>query len=511
MMSRLSKNIIYNVTGTVLLTILGFVAVKYIFGRLGEDAIGIIFFTSMIYSVISPALDMGICSTTTREVSAHYHSEPDYVHCLIRTGSLFYWGAYVLLGVAIYFLAPILVEKWINLKTMDNATAIYVLRVLGIVSFVTLPRSFYASLFRGLQRMEFNNIISVTITGLRQFGTIFILVHGGNLFHVVYWYSVCCILEIIAYLSILVRFFPIQAFIPGYYFNVVKRNMNFASKLILITFNVTLYKYADKVIISKLMSIGLLGYYGFAQKSVSIGTMMSNAIRSAAYPSFSALFGKGDRKSLMKQYRKLQDLVCFGNTLVLAVVPFAVLPLFSYVFNEEIAKLLLLPITLLSLGSYMHNTLRMPFTFSISVGRPDISAKAGFYALFIVLPLAVILIYYFGLIGAPLAIISRSACLYAYAIPRICSECLKIPVKEWYWHIFKNFTLVSLIYGMALYALSVINDYSIISLAIAYVCATIVFLICTYTIIGAELKETVFSYIKVFKTKLLRWPILTKT
>jgi O-antigen/teichoic acid export membrane protein len=126
----------------------------------------------MVNSLLRAALEMGICSTTVREVSAHFNSEPDYVHDLIRTGSLFYWGAYALLAVAIYFLAPILVEKWINLKTMDTATAIYVLRFLGIASLVALPQSFYTSLFSGLQRMEFNNIIDVIAGCLRQFGTI---------------------------------------------------------------------------------------------------------------------------------------------------------------------------------------------------------------------------------------------------------------------------------------------------------------------------------------------------
>ena len=162
-MSRLSKNIIYNLFGQGLLLVLGFVAVRYIFRQLGEDALGIIYFTAMMNAVLCAVLEMGICSTTVREVSGHFESDPNYIQELIRTFSLFYWGAYVLLGLAIYFLAPVLVEKWINLKTMDSATAIYVLRILGIASLVALPKSFYVSLLRGLQRMEFNNFIDVIL------------------------------------------------------------------------------------------------------------------------------------------------------------------------------------------------------------------------------------------------------------------------------------------------------------------------------------------------------------
>ena len=164
-MSRVTKNIIYNLIGQGLLLVLGFVAIKYIFRQLGEDALGIIYFTVMTNTVLCAVLEMGICSTTVREVSGYFRSEPEYIHDLIRTASLFYWGAYVLVGLAIYFLAPLLVEKWINLKTMDAATAISVLRILGIASLVALPKSFYVSLFRGLQRMEFNNFIDVATNG----------------------------------------------------------------------------------------------------------------------------------------------------------------------------------------------------------------------------------------------------------------------------------------------------------------------------------------------------------
>ena len=45
LMSRLSKNIVYNALGQVLLLVLSFVAVKYVFRRLGADALGIIYFT----------------------------------------------------------------------------------------------------------------------------------------------------------------------------------------------------------------------------------------------------------------------------------------------------------------------------------------------------------------------------------------------------------------------------------------------------------------------------------
>ena len=159
----------------------------------------------------------------------------------------------------------------------------------------------------------------------------------------------------------------------------------------------------------------------------------------------------------------------------------------------------------------MISSLQIPFIFSIAVGRPGIKAKSDIYALFLILPLTILLVYLFGLTGAALSIVCRALFSYAYAIPRICSECLNIPVKEFYWHVLKIFILIGFSYGLAWFALSIINNYSIISLAIAYICATITFLICSYTLIGDELKGTVFSYPKALKIKLVELAYMYET
>ena len=513
-MSRLSKNIIYNFFGQGLLLVLGFVAVKYIFKQLGEDALGIIYFSAMMNAVLCAVLEMGICSTTVREVSVHFKSEPEYIKNLIRTFSLFYWSAYALLMIGIFFLAPVIVERWINLKTMDSATAIYVLRILGIASLVALPKSFYTSLLRGLQQMEFNNFIDVVTSGLQQFGTILILALGGNLVHVVYWFTTCYGLGIVTYLIVSAHFFSLRAIVPGYSSPVVKRNLGFASRMMSISIIATIHTQADKVIISKLLPISTVGYYGVAYSNVSKGTLLTGAISQAAFPSFSALFNAGDRDALMTQYRKLQDLLCCGIVPILAAIPFALLPLFSYILNEETARVLLLPTTLICVGFYMNGTLNIPYVFTLAVGRPGIVARMNFYALFVVLPVTALSIYFFGLTGAGLSWVFYHIFAYLYGVPRICSECLKIPVWNWYLHILKIFVLIGVTYGVAWFIPGTIGNHSILALTTAYIGGSIVFLTGSYFVIGKELRGTLFSYLKLFKTKILgitKWIIHTQS
>jgi O-antigen/teichoic acid export membrane protein len=491
--SRLSKNIIYNLLGQGLILVLGFVAVRYIFRQLGEDALGIIYFTAIMNAILCAVLEMGICSTTVREVSGHFGSNPGYITDVIRTFSLVYWVLYALLGVVIFFLAPFLVTNWISLKDMDSTTAIHALRVLGIASLLALPKSFYVSLFRGLQRMEFNNVIDVVTSGLQQFGTILILALRGNVFHVVYWFAGCYGLRVLAYLFLSARFFSLWALVPGCSLDVIKKNLSFVSRMMFVSIISTIHTNFDKLIISRLLPIGVVGYYGIAYGTASKGMLLAGAVSQAAFPSFSALFRTGDHDSLLSQYWKLHEFLCLAMVPMLASIPFVLLPLFSYVLNEEAARRLLVPTILLCVGFYMNGTLNVPHVFSLAVGKPGIAARSNFYALFVVLPVTVVLIYFFGLVGAGLSWVFYHFFCYSYGVPRMCRECLKIPVWRWYSHVFRIFAVVGLTYGMAGFILRTTGSTSITLLGLAYSVASIAFLICCYFIMGQELQGALFG------------------
>jgi len=150
------------------------------------------------------------------------------------------------------------------------------------------------------------------------------------------------------------------------------------------------------LIISKLLPITAVGYYGVAYSTASKGALLTGAISQAAFPSLSSLSKAGNRAGLISQYRKLQDLLCYGIVPIFAIIPFAALPLFSYIFNIHTAQLLLLPTILLCIGFYMNGTLTIPYVFSLAIGEPGIAVRLNFYALFVVLPVTAYLIYFSG-------------------------------------------------------------------------------------------------------------------
>ena len=489
-MSRLSKNILYNLFGQGLLIVLSFVAVKFIFKQLGQDALGIIYFTLTLNALLTAILALGINETTVREVAAFHEDDPTYIKHLLQTASFFYWGLYVLTAVGLYASAPWLVTKWINLDTLSPSTATLVLRVLGIASLLALPRSFYMSILRGIQRMEFTNLIDVGTSTLQQFGAIGILLLGGGLIQVTHWMAGCYLLGLIVYLAVCAHFFGFKVFVPRISTSVIDRNAGYTFRLAGITVLSMIHVQSDKAIVSKLLPLGVFGYYGMAYSAVSRGMLVPTSVSQAVFPSFSALYKQGDRNGLMCQYRKLQDLLCYAVIPMFAAIPFAARPLFTFVLNAEAARMLLWPVTFLSIGFCMNGTLSIPYVFSLAVGKPEIAARTNFYALFAVLPVTVLLVYEFGIAGAGFSWVFYHLFLYACMMPRTCSECLGMTVWKWYLHVFKVFGLAGLTYGGAWAIMTSLTSFSIPSLALGYAIASIAFVAAAYRLIGDELRDT---------------------
>ena len=488
-MSRLTKNIIFNLTGQVLLVGLGFFATRDVFRQLGDDALGLLFFAIATNAVLTTVIDLGVSATVVREVARHLDTDREYLVRLMRTCTLFYWCSYALLAMLVWSAAPWLVSRWLTLKTLDAVVAARVLRILALGLLLMLPRSLYSNLVRGVERMEFNNLIDVVTTALQQAGIILIVIRGRGLVEISYWYLACYLLSIVAYVAIATRFLPGRAFLPGYSRNVVRQNVSFTSHVAAYTVLAAVQMESDKAVMSKLLPIGLLGFYGVAQTMVARVTRITSAVTLAAFPSLSALFHGRDQSGLMREYRRLQDLVCYGLVPVFAAVVFAARPLFRFLLDAHAAHILLLPTALLCPGWYMNATLNIPAILAVAVGRPDIGARQNFYALFVVLPITVGLIWKWQLVGAGLSFVFYHVFAYSYGARRIASECLGMAPRDWYLHVLQILALVSITYGAAWSVLSLAGLNSIASFAVAYILASTGYLYAAYLAVGQELRE----------------------
>lgn len=488
-MSRLARNIFYNLSGQLTLLVLAIVSAKYIAGHLGKDVLGIIYFSVMMNALIAAFLQAGVSATTVKEIAAH-ENDIGYVTRIVRSGAFFYWIAYAIVAVAIVVFTPWFVHHWITLETLSPDVAIRVLRILGASTVLLVPMAFYVSVFRGLQRVGIPNVIEVVVTALQQGGTIAIIAVSQDVILVAWWMAASYALRLALCMWITAKAFGWRALVPQLDGDVVRRNRSFILHMTAVSVLATIHMQADKFVITTLLPVGGIGVYGLLYSTVSRGGVVTSAIAQGAFPTLSELVVGGDRERLLQKYDRLQNLLAFGLAPLYAAITFATLPLFSVVLDPVTAGELVLPAGLLALGFYMNGLLNMPYYFSLASNRPDITVRLNFLALFTTLPVTVLLTWQLGFTGAAASWVWYQLFAYAYVVPRICRECIGRPPAAWFLHTGRVLAMVSGTYGAAGLVVWIARP-AVLGTAVAYAAATVVFAAVSWSAIGDDSRSAV--------------------
>jgi O-antigen/teichoic acid export membrane protein len=493
-MSRVPRNIVFNLIGQFLIVLLGFWGIRVVYRRLGDEALGILYFALAMNSLLTPLVDLGISSTVVREVARSLRGDAEYVVRLARTTAAFYWGGYAFLSAAVWVAAPWLVTRWIHLKTMVPAEAILSLRLLALAMLLMLPRSLYSNLLRGVERMEFNNAIDVSMSALRHGGTIVVVLMRGGLVGIAYFYLACFALNVVLYALAAARFFPWRAFLPRAFADVIRQNAVFASRMGAYTLLGAVQMESDKAIVSGLVPVGMLGFYGVAQTTVARANQIPGAVMSAALPRLSAIFHDDDHQGFVREYSRLQDLVCYSMVPVSAAVVFGARPLFTYLLDAHAAQVVFVPIVLLCLGFFMNGSLYMPSAVALAAGRPDIGARQNFYALLTITPITILLIWKWKLVGAGLSVVVYHLFAYGYAARRIAAECLGFAPGEWHLRVLKVVAAAAISYGAVWAVLMRGGREALASMMVAYLLASALYATIAFRAVGPEMRQGLLGW-----------------
>jgi O-antigen/teichoic acid export membrane protein len=487
-MSTLRRNILYNVAGQGLLMLLGLVAVRLVFRQLGADAFGIILFAQSMGLVLASVLELGISSTTVREVAAHVRDDNRYVGDLIRTATSLYWGAYLLVVVAALLSAVWLARHWLTLQSVEAGDAARLMQILALGVLLVLPRSLYGSLFRGLQRMKVTNVVEVGALTFQLLGTIAILALHGDAVAVAWCLTAGYAASVVAYLVLAQRAgIPTWALVPGYQPAIVRKNLRFALHMMSISALGTVHGQMDKLLVSKLMPVGALATYGFAATMVAGILRLVSSIVQAAFPAFSELARQHDDAALLRRYHRVHALIIFGAAPLFAGVVFGAGPILRYVFNDGVAQALMLPTVLLCVGSYMNASVSTLYVVSLAIGRPDIAARQNALALFVIPPVAALSVWRFGLAGAGASWVFYHLFAYAYGVPRMCRECLGLSPRVWMVGVARIMAVTAIVYGPT-YWLAFALGGSLAALAIGFVLASLGYLGAGYLLLRREFR-----------------------
>lgn len=435
-MSILKKNIAANFAGSIWQSVMALAFIPLYIKFIGIESWGLIGIFATLQAIFG-LLDMGISSTLNREMarlSVIPHKKQE-MRNLVRTLEVIYWILAIFIGVTVVLLSPIIANHWIKAGHLSPKIIEQALLLMGFIIALQMPVGFYSGGLMGLQQQVLLNTINVCINTLRGAGSVLILWLVSPTINAFFLCQIIFSIINVLFLSIFLwRRLPQAENKAIYQRHLLKGIWKFAAGMSGISFLSVILTQMDKIILSKMLSLEMFGYYMLANIiAMSLGRLFTPLFFSI-YPIFTQLASINNQDELKKLYHKSCQ---FMSVLILPVA--TIIALFSYEVillwsqNPLTAEKTYRLLRIMVCGSALNGLMNFPYALQLAFGWTSLSVFKNIIAVIILVPLLIYMTTRYGATGAA----------YVWLILNIAYVVLEIPlmhgrllVKEkWRWYL----------------------------------------------------------------------------
>lgn len=442
--SSLKINIVSNFVSNGWIATIGLVFIPIYLRYIGSEGYGLIgIFTSL--QVVLFLLDSGLSTTLNKELArlSVLPSTEFKMRNLVRTLGGVYWLISFLAGLVAILLSPVLAKYWVIPKDLTIETITNAFLLLSFSIIFQLPTGFYSGGLIGLNKQVTLNIIKVIFATIKSFGAILVLANFSNsIISFFIWNLLITIMQTFTLKCFLWRYLPKSSIQPIFDLNELKSVRGFAFGIAGISITSILLTQIDKIILSKILSLELFGYYAISCSVALTLYQLLTPLTQSFFPKFTNLISLNKIDELIDSYHqacKLISIVILPATFIL--VFFSKELIFIWTNNIITTNNTWLITSIYAFGTGMNCLMNMPYLLTLSYNW----TKLGFYQnlvfLILMIPLNIYLSLEFSALGGALtwAILN---CLYFIVTPIIIhKKFLKGELIKWYW----NDTLMPLI------------------------------------------------------------------
>lgn len=433
----LKKNITANFVGTIWQSLMGLIFVPLYIKFIGIESYGLIgIFTTL--QVVFGLLDVGLGSTLTRELarlSALKEKEHE-MRDLVRTLEVIYWMIAIAIGIGLVVISPLIAHEWVQPGKLSADIIEKLFLLIGIITVFQMPIGFYSGGLMGLQKQVQLNIYNAVFNTLRGAGAVMILwMISPTLQAFLIWQLCINIVTAVVYGLVLWRNLPRTDSKPVFQTELLKGIWKFSAGMSGISVLVVILTQLDKIILSKLLSLEMFGYYSLASLvAMSLGRLFTPVFFSI-YPRFTQLASAHDTAGLRMIYHKSCQFIA------MLVLPAAIiLSLFSYEIillwtqNPVTAENTYRIVTIMVCGTALNGLMNPSYALQLAHGWTSLSVIKNIIAVIILTPLIIVLTTHYGAVGAASAWLSLNIAYVLFEIPVMHAKLLTTEQWRWYWN-----------------------------------------------------------------------------
>lgn len=382
---------------------MSFLFVPFYINFMGAESFGLVGLYATIQGMFS-LLDLGLRTTLNREIAGMSTDlqNAQKMRNLVRTLGIIYWGIGIFIGLIIYFLSPIIADKWLNPEKLSADAVQQTIKIMAAVIILQWPYVFYSGGLIGLQRQVLLNVLNIIFSTLRGAGVLLILWKvSATVQSYFYWQIFISGLQTIAVAYFLWKYLPSAKKAAVFQFDLLKNLWRFAAGISGITFFGLILSQIDKIILSKLLSLENFGYYTFASAIAMSLSRLFSPIFSAVYPRFTQLVILGEDKRLRQLYHsscQLMSLVVLPISGVL--IMFSKEILLFWTQNSVVSENVYLIVSILLIGYSLNGLMNVPYALQLAYSWTRLAFYINMGSVVVIVPLIYFLAINYGSIGA---------------------------------------------------------------------------------------------------------------
>lgn len=391
MASRVLLDVGSGLVGKLIIAALGFVLSPYFFRWLGPEAYGLVGFYNALLGLLM-LLDLGFATVVGREVAGRAGQrdarEQQELRDLFATFSGLYWGVGAVLGALCWVLAPVMVERWLNLEKIPLDVAVQAVRVMALSVVLAWPQSVYTAFLQNLGRQVLLNSVSLLSSLMRSLLGLALMLWITRDVRVYFGLQL-----LLAALTVAMMYAGCRGLIQGeggrgvFRRDLLSGHGSFALSSAVITLSSTVLNQLDRLAVAKLLPLGVVGFYALATTLGMTMYYFSTPIYSAYAPRLAQRVAEGDEAGLREQYHGATQLAA-----VLLGSPCAVLCVFSgdlllvWTKNPQVPEVIGGAVPLLVAATAIHGVMHIPYALMVAHKWTGLSAWINAVSLLVMIP-----------------------------------------------------------------------------------------------------------------------------
>lgn len=405
-MSLVKKNLVANFAGSGWTALISVVLIPVYIKFLGIEAWGLIgIFASL--QAICALLDLGLSTTLNREMArlAVREDKAQEMRDLLRTLELISWAVAAVIGVSIFALAPLIANHWVQASQLSPETIKHAIRIMGLAISLQWPFGLYSGGLLGLQRQVLLSAINVGIATLRGAGAVLVLWKISPTVQAFFsWQVIISVVQTCLAAWFLWRRLPHTQTVARFQSKLLVATWRFAAGISGITVMAVIFTQMDKVLLSRLLSLEMFGYYVLAGVVATSIYILIAPVFSALYPRFTQLVSLGDEDGLKQLYHhscQLMSALILPVSIVIAFFSREIL--FLWTGNSKTVANTHLVLSILIPGTALNGLICLPVALQLAYGWTKLTFYMNMVAVLILAPLMILMTTIYGAIGAALA------------------------------------------------------------------------------------------------------------